>query len=630
VQWLPPALKFRDELRVAQTIEPPANRLERLTALSQYRLGYIETVQLDRALGSIAAQPQSSYATIRLAVLASSTVDHLLPAIRVASLRRRILISSYLGSYGQYRQELLDPSSALHEFRPQIIVLAITAREAIASIPITATHEQADRVLDQAVAELRNLWRQARETLQATVIQQTFLNTAEPLFGSFEQRVAGAPGRLIRRLNERLEQAAAADGVALLDVASASQRDGLDAWFDAARWLQGKMEIKQQAAPMYGELLARVIGAQRGLSRKCLVLDLDNTLWGGVVGDDGIDGIVLGEGSPTGEAHAALQRYAKHLKERGIVLAVCSKNDATIAEQAFGNHPEMVLRRSDIASFVANWEPKALNLQRIAANLNLGLDSMVFVDDNPAERAAIREALPMVAVPELPDDVAQYVRCIADAGYFEAVAFTVEDHQRAEQYTANASRTVALQSSNSLEEFLAGLQMTTVYGPVRDLDLSRVAQLINKTNQFNPTTRRYSADEVTAFCSNGNCIALQFRLLDRLGDNGLVSAIILCRDPAEADILNIDTWVMSCRVFGRELEFETMNIAVESARQFGARALRAEYIPTPKNAVIKDLYSDLGFLPLTDAKADTGATRWQLSLDQYQAHRTHIARSALK
>jgi FkbH-like protein len=630
VQWLPPALNFREQVRAAQTIEPPANRLERLVALSQHRLGYIETVQLDRALGPIAAEAQSSFATIRLAVLASSTVDHLLPAIRVASLRRRIVVSSYLGRYGLYRQELLDPSSALHEFRPQVILLAITAREAIASVPMTATHEQADRALDHTVDELRHLWRQARETLQATVIQQTFLNTAEPLFGSFEQRVAGAPARLIRRLNDRLERAAAADGVALLDVASASQGDGLDAWFDAARWLQGKIEIRQQAAPMYGELLARVIGAQRGLSKKCLVLDLDNTLWGGVVGDDGIEGIVLGEGSPSGEAHAALQRYAKHLKERGIVLAVCSKNDAAIAEQAFGNHPEMVLRRSDIASFVANWEPKALNLQQIATNLNLGLDSMVFVDDNPAERAAVRAALPMVAVPELPGDVAQYVRCIADAGYFEAVAFTVEDRLRAEQYTANASRALELKSSNSLEEFLAGLQMTTVFGPVRDLDLSRVAQLINKTNQFNPTTRRYSAEEVAKFCADASCVALQFRLLDRLGDNGLVSVIILRQDAVESDVLNIDTWVMSCRVFGREFEFETMNIAVETARQFGARALRGEYIPTPKNGVIKDLYSKLGFSLLSDPMPDAGATRWQLPLDQYQARRTHIARSALE
>jgi FkbH-like protein len=619
-------LNFREELRAAAAIEDMTIRLDKLAGLSQHRLGYLEVIQLDRALGQIPAQSQSAFSPVRLAVLASSTVDHLLPGIRIASLRRRLVVTSYLGTYGQYRQELLDPTSRLHEFRPQVVLFSITAREAIASIPVMATRDEADRELDRTINELRTLWHAARDKLQATVIQQTFLNIAEPLFGSYEQMVPGAPEQLIKRLNDRLAQAAAADGITLLDIARASERDGLDTWFDATRWLQGKMEIAPQAAPLYGERVARIIAAQRGLSKKCLVLDLDNTLWGGVIGDDGIEGIVLGEGSPSGEAHVALQRYAKQLKERGVVLAVCSKNDAKIAEDAFANHPEMVLQRSDIASFVANWEPKPENLKRIAATLNLGLDSLVLVDDNPAERAAIREALPMVAVPELPDDAAQYVRCIADAGYFEAVAFTVEDRQRAEQYAANATRVTELQSSNSLEEFLAGLQMITTFGPVRDIDLARVTQLINKTNQFNPTTRRYSPDEVTKFSADPNCISLQFRLLDRLGDNGLVSAMILRRDRTDAGVLDIDTWVMSCRVFGRELEFEAMSIAVEAAISRGARALRAEYIPTPKNGVIKDLYLNLGFLPLAHPAAEAGATMWHLSLDRYQTRPTHIAR----
>lgn len=626
MQWLPPAPNFREALRAAQSEPVLADRAEHLAKLSHHRLGYLEVIQLDRALGQIPAEARSGFSPVRLAVLASSTVDHLLPAIRVANFRRRLMVDTHIGTYGQYRQDLLDPSSGLHRFQPQVILLAIAAREAIASIPLTATALEVDRILDHAVNELRGLWRDARENLKATVIQQTFLNTAKFLFGSYERLVAGAPLQSIHRLNERLAQAAAADGVALLDVAYASERDGLDFWFDEARWLQGKLEIAPQAAPLYGEWLARIIAAQRGLSKKCLVLDLDNTLWGGVVGDDGIDGIVLGEGNPTGEAHMALQRYAKHLKDRGIVLAVCSKNDPKIAEDAFTNHPEMVLRRSDIASFVANWEAKTDNLNRIAANLNLGLDSLVFVDDNPAERAAVREALPMVAVPELPEDVAQYARCIADAGYFEAVAFTVEDQQRAEQYAANASREAEQQSSNNLQDFLRGLQMTTSFGAVRDVDLSRVAQLINKTNQFNPTTRRYSPEEVRSLCTDPTCIALQFRLLDRFGDNGLVSAMIL-RPGTETGVLAIDTWVMSCRVFGRELEFEAMNIAVEAARNLGARELHAEYIPTPKNGVIKDLYASLGFVARIAPQSHAGITNWQLLLDQYRPRSTHIARS---
>ena len=252
---------------------------------------------------------------------------------------------------------------------------------------------------------------------------------SEPLFGGYDRMVPGAPATVIARLNDQLCEAAARDGVLILDVARASQRDGIDAWFDVGRWLQGKLEIAPQAAPLYGDLAARILAAQRGLSKKCLVLDLDNTLWGGVIGDDGLDGIVLGEGSAAGEAHLALQHYAKQLKERGVILAVCSKNDAKIAEAAFRDHPEMVLRRSDFAAFQANWDDKAQNLKAIAARLNIGVDSLVFVDDNPIERARVRQSLPMVAVPELPDDPAHYVRCLADAGYFEAVAFTADDRE---------------------------------------------------------------------------------------------------------------------------------------------------------------------------------------------------------
>ena len=223
------------------------------------------------------------------------------------------------------------------------------------------------------------------------------------------------------------------DGVLLLDIARISERDGIDAWFDAGRWLQGKLEIAPQAAPLYGDLVVRILAAQRGLSKKCLVLDLDNTLWGGVIGDDGLEGIVIGEGSAAGEAHLALQRYAKQLKERGVILAVCSKNDAKTAEAAFHEHPEMLLRRSDVAAFVANWDDKAENLKAIARRLNIGIDSLVFVDDSPVERARIRQSLPMIAVPELPDDAAYYVRRLANAGYFEAITFTSEDRQRAER-----------------------------------------------------------------------------------------------------------------------------------------------------------------------------------------------------
>jgi FkbH-like protein len=624
--WLPAPKDFRGDLRAATVIADSAERRERLAFLANHRLGFLETIQLDRALGPLPAAPISGFSPVRLAVLASSTVDHLLPAIRVAGLRRRLLIDVHLGAYGQYRQDLLDANSTLHRFMPQAILFALTAREAIAGVAVAATAAEVDAALTQWTDGLRQLWRTARESLKATVIQQTFLDTAPPLFGSYDRLVPAAPARMIARLNDRISEAAAQDGVLLLDAARASARQGLATWFDEARWLHAKQEIAPPAAPLYGDLVARIVAAQRGLSKKCLVLDADNTLWAGVVGDDGLDGIVLGEGSAVGEAHLALQRYAKQLKDRGIILAICSKNEMATVEAVFREHPEMLLRRSDIAAFVANWDDKAENLKQIARGLNIGVDSLVFVDDNPVERARVRESLPMVAVPELPHDAANYVSCLANAGYFEAVAFTAEDRERADQYAANAEREALLGSSAGVQDFLRGLKMMVVFGPFRTVDLARVAQLVNKTNQFNPTTRRYGAAEIAGFAATSGNITLQFRLVDRFGDNGLVSTLILRADPAQPTVLDIDSWVMSCRVFGRQLELEIMNIAVETARRRGALSFRADYLPTPKNGVVRELYPSLGFVPMSRPADGDGATRWTLDLDVYVPRPTFIAR----
>jgi len=624
MNWLPCAPDFRGDLRAALDAGKPADRIEKLASLASCRLGLLETVQLDRALGQYDFKDAPGFSPVRLAVLGSSTIDHLLPAIRIGGLRRRLLIEVHSGSYGQYRQELLDPASALHQFAPQAILLSLSAREVIADVPLAAAATEVDDIIAKFIGELRLLWRKARESHNAGIIQQTFMDVTEPVFGSYDRVVPGSPARAISQLNERLCETAAQDGVLLLDVASASRRDGIDAWFDARRWFQGKLEIAPQAAPLYGDLLARILAAQRGLSKKCLVLDLDNTLWGGVIGDDGLDGIVLGEGSAAGEAHLDLQRYAKQLRERGVILAICSKNEEKIVEAAFDEHPEMLLRRPDIAAFVVNWNDKAENLKVIASRLNIGIDSLVFVDDNPVERARIRESLPMVAVPELPGDPAQYVQCLAGAGYFEAVAFTSDDRRRADQYAANAEREVLLESAQSIDDFLRNLKMSVVFGPFTPLDHVRIVQLINKTNQFNTTTRRYTSEEVAELTDLPDVLTLQFRLLDRIGDNGLVSAMIFRPTPDDKSVLEIENWVMSCRVFGRQLEFEAMNIAVEAARLRGARALVASYIATTNNHVISTLYPSLGF-----TAGDETATRWFLDLDNYVVQKNYIARAGV-
>ncbi|HRO13381.1 MAG TPA: HAD-IIIC family phosphatase, partial [Amaricoccus sp.] len=513
--------------------------------------------------------------------------------------------------------ELLDPGG-LAAFRPDAVLLALAARDFLGAVPLAAPAEAADAAVAAAVADLRALWARARG-LGALVIQQTFLDLEPPLFGGLDAGVPGAPARLVQRLNAALADAASAEGVLLLDLARAAARDGLDAWHDPVRWLQAKMEIAPQAGPMYGELVARLLAAARGKSRKCLVLDLDNTLWGGVIGDDGLAGIVIGQGSGVGEAYLALQAYAKRLSERGIVLAVCSKNDPRIAEVAF-DHPEMLLKRTDFAAFVANWTDKATNLRAIARALNIGLDSLVFVDDNPVEREQVRAALPEVAVPELPPDPAHYVRILAEAGYFEAVAFTAEDRDRAGQYAANLERE-SLAASGDMDAFLGALGMTVEAGPVTALNLARVTQLLNKTNQFNTTTIRRTEAEVAALAADPAGLTLQFRLVDKFGDNGIVSVMLLepARGETGSGALEIVNWVMSCRVFGRQLEEEALNILAETARARGISEIRAAFVPTEKNGVIADLFPRLGFAP-------GGEGRWTLSLAAHARRATRISR----
>jgi FkbH-like protein len=626
MDWLPPIDNFRQSLRAAASC-PVRDRIQKLAWLAGHRLGFVETLQLDRAIEECDPAEAEDFMRLQAALIGSATLQHLIPGIRVAGLRHNLIFDVQAGSYGQYRQEILLPGSFLHAFAPQIVLLSLTARDVAGTIPLNISAQEVENALGHAIAELRALWGAIRSSIKSAIIQQTFLDLSLPVFGSFDRQAPAAPSRIVSRLNDLLADAANQDGVTLLDIAGQAGHDGMEAWFDIRRWFQAKQEIRPEAAAMYGELFARVVAARWGRSRKCLVLDLDNTLWGGVIGDDGPEGIILGAGSAQGEAHLALQHYALRLKERGVILAVCSKNESTIAESAFRDHPEMLLKRSDITAFVANWSDKADNLPRIAEQLNIGIDSLVFVDDNPIERARIREALPVVAVPEMPDDPAGYAPTLAAAGYFEAAAFTQEDRDRAQLYARDAERNALMSVSRSMDEFLTGLEMSVVCAPFGRNDLPRVTQLINKTNQFNTTTRRYTPEEIACKASAPDCLTFHFRLLDRYGDNGIVSAVILCQ-PNEPGTLEIDTWVMSCRVFGRELEFEIMNIVAEAARQHGAGALVAVYVPTAKNSIIKNLYADLGFSPAEVAHPeDKDLTRWYLDLAGYKSRHTHILRN---
>jgi FkbH-like protein len=627
--WLTEVPDWRDRLRAlraqAAGAYDPATAWREAVALARAPLDFMRTVALDQAV-----QPHLGGRggdAVRLAVLSTSTVGRLGAAIRLACLRRGLACALYEPDYGQWLQQLNDPESGLYRFEPTAILFATDARTAAGGLAATAQSHEVGSQAQALVARMARAWRRARDAFGCQVIQQTCLPLFPGLIGENEHLLAGAPTTFIRLLNAELRQAAADAGVDILGVDAHAAQDGTNVWHDPALWFGAKQEISA-AAPLYGDLVARVIAARRGLSAKCLVLDLDNTIWGGVVGDDGVAGLVLGQGSAAGEAYLALQAYAKALAARGVILAVCSKNDEAAARAAFAQHPEMALKLDDIACFVANWQDKATNLRAIAQALNLGLDSLVFVDDNPAERDLVRRELPTVSTPELPEDPALVPRCLADAGYFEAVTVTAEDRARNRLYRQNAVRAELEARSTDLEAYLADLDMRLSWAPFDSVNLPRIVQLINKTNQFNLTTHRMSEAEVRGAIEAPDVLALQFRLKDRFGDNGII-AVVIARAIAEGAgrvCYRIETWLMSCRVLGRGVETATLNVVAAQAQALGASALIGVYRPTERNGIVADHYAKLGFRPYeAPERAEAGGFVGRLDLADFAPHPTRIA-----
>jgi FkbH-like protein len=460
-----------------------------------------------------------------------------------------------------------------------------------------------------AIDELRTIRDALRKNSGASCIFQTLARPVEASFGSLDLALPGTYRNLVDLFNRALATTLAGKEDLLLDVGGLAETVGLSAWHDANLWNIGKIPFANSFLPIYADLTCRLIAALRGKSRRCLVLDLDNTLWGGVIGDDGLEGIVLGQGDPQGEAHLEVQRAALALRERGIVLAVSSKNNDDTARLPFQKHPEMLLRENHLAVFQANWNDKATNIRAIAEELSLGLESFVFLDDNPAERRLVRDMLPDVAVPELPDDPALYVRTLLAAGYFEAITYSPEDQKRADFYQDNARRVALQRATGDLDAYLATLNMTITFQPFDEVGRARIAQLISKSNQFNLTTRRYSEAQVAEIEADPNCLTLQVRLVDTFGDNGMIS-VVICRQ--DAGVWQIDTWLMSCRVLGRRVEQAVLQELLIHARALGITRIIGTYRPTERNRLVEDHYSKLGFTEC-ERLAD-GSTVWGLDV----------------
>jgi len=544
---------------------------------------------------------------LRIAVLGSGTMGHFADTLRLWLALEGFRPEIHLASYGSFRQEILDPHSALYAFQPDVVWLFATGRDLLPQVDFGAAPDACESAVQAAVSEWRNLWRRVRESAPVAILQNNCEAPAVRIFGHYDGALPWSPANLARRLNLVLAEATAAENVSLFDLDHTASVFGLSRWHQDRHWYQSKQPFAPDAFGLVAFQAARFLSASRGAAKKCVAFDLDNTLWGGIAGDDGLAGIHLGN-DPEGEAYLALQDYLKTLQRRGILLAVCSKNEEAVAQEPFLKHPAMRLRLEDIVAFRANWKNKADNLRDIASSLNIGLDSLVFVDDNPAERELVRSVLPEVTVPEMPADPAEFVPALVAGRYFEASSFSGEDTARTRLYYENARREAARTSATDLAGFLRDLDMEALSGPPDSFTLPRMAQLLARTNQFHPTTTRHTESELAAMAANRRAWVRWFSLRDRFGDHGLVSvAALLPQD----DAWIIDSWAMSCRVFSRGLEELVFLEMVRAAKESGVPYLIGRYYPTSKNRPVADLFPRLGFR--ADG-AENGGSRWRFDV----------------
>lgn len=577
----------------------------------------LEALNFRRALDKcVAANADlAPLSPFRLGILSNGTTDFVADEIPAAAARHGVALEIIQPDFDQVMQVAMNPDSEVNRLRPDAVLLAVDHRW----FAFDAVSDGPGNVLDQGLERLFAAADAIRNNCGAAVIYQTLAAPGPTLFGSYDRRVPTTQLALIEAANARIVERAAATGSYVLDVAHLAARIGSDAWFDPTQWAAYKVPFSPRCNGAYADLLGRLLGAIRGKSRKCLVLDLDNTLWGGVVGDDGVAGLTVGAGSALGEAFLDVQKMALALRDRGIVLAVASKNDHAVAIKALEEHPELLIRPNHLAVIQANWSDKPDNLEAIARTLSIGVDALVFLDDNPAERAQVRAALPAVAVPELPSDPAWFPWFLASAGYFEAVAYSDEDRLRADSYGANARRAEVQATTHDFGDYLSSLGMTLSVSEFDAPGRIRITQLINKTNQFNLTTRRYTETEVIDVESRSDRLGLQARLSDRFGDLGMIG-VVICEiegDGGGARSAHIDTWLMSCRVLGRKVEEGMLTALADALRSRGVGDITAEYRATAKNHIVADHYDRLGFT-LTEER-DSGDRFYRADLGSLPA-----------
>lgn len=532
----------------------------------------------------------ANHPEVSIAVLSDVTAEPICNAVRCAACCEGRQAGIYEAPFASVQQEILNPTSGLYSGHRDIVLLAVhksALKYAASRLKKEKTNDVAEEIKEQFVG----YWRRIHEKLNATIWQHNYEPTGLWYTGPSEANFPESFDRFLAVLNEKLRNAAP-PYVRWLDVAGAAERVGVGNWSDARLYFHGKYGFQPKYIDVYYRMVAGLFGIQYGSNAKVLVTDLDQTLWGGIIGDDGLEGIELGPSSPAGEAYEALCHYLLELNRRGVILAVCSKNDPQIAGSVFLRHPHMPIKPDDFAAVHCSWEDKATGLKTIADQLNLGLNHFVFMDDNPAECELVRMELPDVRVIELKGDPAGFIDLIDKGHWFDTARISSEDIQRSASYQAlNSAR--KLQTSHSdLNEYLKSLEMSATYSRAKETDIPRLAQMEAKTNQFNTTTRRYDESALASFMARDDARLYVCRLKDKFADHGLVSYLLVLD---QGDEWKIESWLMSCRVFSRSLEHFIFGKLLNHAAHSNVSRLIAEYIPTDRNSVIADLFPKLGF-----------------------------------
>ena len=556
--------------------------------------------------------------TIKIALAGDTATQLLSTAIRGMGIERGYSVDIYEAEYSQVEQQLLSPDSELHQFDADFIVIFQSTHKLGEHHSMLSTEQQAS-LADERISFLATVCENPA-LAGKKIIYFNYPEIGDTVFGSYANKVDSSFTFQVRKLNyELMRLSQLYQNLFICDLAELQNKFGRDKMFAPNTYANTEMVLRMEVLPYVVSRVMDIVCAVKGQFKKCLILDLDNTVWGGVIGDDGLEGIQLGHGLGIGKMFTEFQMWIKKLKQRGIIICIASKNNEETAKEPFENHPDMVLKLDDIAVFQANWETKVDNIRTIQQILNIGFDSMVFLDDNPFERNMVRENIPGITVPELPEYPEDYLEYLYSLNLFETASYSNLDKDRTKQYQVEAQRVSLSKTFTNEADFLKSLNMVSVVSGFTKFNTPRVAQLSQRSNQFNLRTERYTDADIEAMANEPNVIDLCFTLEDKFGDNGLIAVVIM--KPLDKETLYVDTWFMSCRVLKRGMENFTLNTMVEKAKAAGYKKIIGEYLPTPKNKMVEEHYPSLGFIKLDRAET----AQYVLDVSAYQPRECYIA-----